>query len=215
VTPVADAALESYAEEHTTPLPAELVSAAAETVEVLGSPQMLSGPVVGRLLDILVHALGAKLVLEIGTFSGVSAMAMAAQLAPGGRLISCEVSATHADFARRNIEAAGLADRIEIRLGPALETIAELDGPFDLVFIDADKTGYLDYYEAVLPKLAVGGLIVADNTLRGGGVLNVGFGANPGTEAIVAFNERVRRDDRVVASLLTVRDGVTLIRHAA
>jgi caffeoyl-CoA O-methyltransferase len=140
---------------------------------------------------------------------------MAAQLAPGGRLISCEVSAAHADFARRNIEAAGLADRIEVRLGPALETIAELDGPFDLVFIDADKTGYLDYYEAVLPKLAAGGLIVADNTLRGGAVLDLASGENSGTEAIVAFNEHVRRDERVVASLLTVRDGITLIRHAA
>jgi caffeoyl-CoA O-methyltransferase len=215
VTPVADAAIERYAQAHTTPLPAELVAVAAETAEILGSPQMLSGPVVGRLLDILVHALGARLVLEIGTFSGVSAMAMAAQLAPGGRLITCEVSAAHAEFARRHIAAAGFADRVEVRLGPALETIAAIDGPIDLVFIDADKTGYLDYYEAVLPKLAVGGLIVADNTLRGGEVLQAETDTDPATAAIAAFNERVRGDERVVASLLTVRDGVTLIRRAA
>jgi caffeoyl-CoA O-methyltransferase len=214
VTPVAEAAIERYAEAHTTPLPDHLEAIAAETAQTLGSPEMLSGPVVGRLLDILVSALGARLVLEIGTFSGVSAMVMAARLAPGGRLISCEVSPLHAEFARRQIRAAGFDDRIEVRLGAALETIAGIDGPIDLVFIDADKTGYLDYYEAVLPKLAVDGLIVADNTLRGGDVVGAGGGADPGTAAMAAFNERVLGDERVVASLLTVRDGVTVIRRA-
>ena len=213
MTGVADEALERYAETHTTPLAPELTAAAAETAQRLGSPEMLSGPVVGRLLEILVHAVGARLVLEIGTFSGVSAMAMAAGLAPGARLITCEVDPQRADFAARKIEAAGLSERIEVRVGPALETIAGIDGPIDLVFIDAEKTGYLDYYEAVLPKLADGGLIVADNTLRGGRVLD--SEPDAGTAAIVAFNERVRDDTRVVATLLTVRDGVTLIRRAA
>jgi caffeoyl-CoA O-methyltransferase len=215
VTGVADDAVEHYAQEHTTPLPPELVATAGETAQRLGSPEMLSGPVVGRLLDILVHALAARLVLEIGTFSGVSAMAMAARLAPGGRLITCELDPERAEFARRQIDAAGFSDRIEVRLGPALETIAEIPGPIDLVFIDADKTGYLDYYEAVLPKLAAGGLIVADNTLRDGRVLDGEDSTDPGIAAIVAFNERVAHDERVVATLLTVRDGVTLIRRAA
>jgi len=212
VTGVAEEALERYAQEHTTALAPELEAAAADTARELGSPEMLSGPVVGRLLDTLVYALGARFVLEIGTFSGVSAMVMAAQLAPGGRLITCEVDPQRAEFARRRIADAGLSDRIEIRLGAALETIAEISGPIDLVFIDAEKTGYLDYYEAVLPKLAPGGLIVADNTLRGGAVLEAE--QDPGTVAITAFNDRVRSDERVVATLLTVRDGVTLIRRA-
>lgn len=214
MTGVADEALERYAEAHTTPLSPELVAAAAETVQRLGSPEMLSGPVVGRLLDILVHALGARLVLELGTFSGVSAMVMAAQLPPGGRVITCEVDPQRAEFARAKIDAAGFSDRVEVRLGPALERIAEIPGPIDLVFIDADKTSYLDYYEAVLPKLAPAGLIVADNTLRSGTVLDGEDPNDPGTAAIVAFNERVRHDERVVATLLTVRDGVTLIRRA-
>lgn len=214
MTPVADVAIERYAEAHTTPLPAELTAVSVETAETLGSPQMLSGAVVGRLLDILVSALDAHLVLEIGTFSGVSAMIMAARLSPGGRLISCEVSPTHAEFARAKITAAGFADRIEVRLGPALETIASIDGPIDFVFIDADKTEYLDYYEAVLEKLSPRGLIVADNTLRGGAVLEVDASDDPGSAAIAAFNEHVCNDERVVASLLSVRDGVTVIRHA-
>lgn len=214
MTLLANPAVEGYAEAHTTPLPPELVEVARETAETLGSPQMLSGPVVGRLLDILVHALRAQLVLEIGTFSGVSAIVMAAQLAPGGRLISCEVNPVHAEFARRRISDAGFADRVDVRLGPALETIAEIDGPIDLVFIDANKTGYLDYYEAVLPKLARFGLIVADNTLREGRIVEPPEG-DADTAAMLRFNEQVRNDERVVASLLSVRDGVTVIRRTA
>jgi caffeoyl-CoA O-methyltransferase len=210
----ANPAVESYTEAHTTPLPPELAEVARETAETLGSAQMLSGPVVGRLLDILVHALHAKLVLEIGTFSGVSAIVMAAQLAPGGRLISCEVDPVRADFARQRIAAAGFADRAEVRLGPALGTIAEIEGPIDLVFIDADKTGYVDYYEAVLGKLAPFGLIVADNTLRAGQVVDPREG-DPDTLAMSRFNEHVRNDERVVATLLSVRDGVTVIRRTA
>ena len=115
---------------------------------------MLSGPVEGRLLELLVHAVRARLVLELGTYSGFSALSMAAGLAPGGRIVTCEISADHAEFARRRIEACPYAERIDLRVGPALETIATLDGPFDLVFIDADKPGYAAYYEAVLPKLS-------------------------------------------------------------
>jgi caffeoyl-CoA O-methyltransferase len=214
VSLLANPAVEGYAEAHTTPLPHELVGVARETAETLGSPQMLSGPVVGRLLDILVHALRAELVLEIGTFAGVSAIVMAAQLAPGGRLISCEVDPVRADFARRRIGDAGFADRAEVRVGPALETIAEIEGPIDLVFIDADKTGYLDYYEAVLPKLATFGLIVADNTLSAGRIVDPPAG-DADTVAMSRFNDHVRNDERVVASLLSVRDGVTVIRRNA
>jgi caffeoyl-CoA O-methyltransferase len=211
---LADPAVERYAEDHSTPLPVALGAIVEETALELGSSGMMSGPVVARLLDILVHAMRAQLVVEFGTFSGVSAIAMAGGLAPGGRLITCEIDRTRAAFARQRIEQLGLADRIEVRVGPALEAIADLAGPIDLVFIDADKQGYLDYYEAALPKLAAHGLIVADNTLRHGQIIDPAR-SDPGTRAIAAFNDRVRADDRVVATLLTVRDGITIIRRAS
>jgi caffeoyl-CoA O-methyltransferase len=173
---------------------------------------MLSGPVEGRLLELLVHAVQARLVLELGTFSGFSALSMAAGLPPGGRIVTCEVSLEHAAFARRRIEASLHARRIELRLGPALETIAGLPGPFDLVFIDAEKTGYRGYYEAVLPKLSDHGLIVVDNTLWSGRVIEPD-GGDDDTRALAAFNDHLVSDERVVCVMLTVRDGVTLIRR--
>jgi caffeoyl-CoA O-methyltransferase len=205
--------LSEYAARHTTAAPPQLQALEAETRERLALPQMLSGLVVGRLLETLVHVMQPRLVLEIGTFSGGSALWMAGALTSGARLVTCEIDLEHAAFAERHVAAAALDDRVEIVVGPALETIASLPGPYDLVFLDADKTGYLDYYEAVVPKLAQGGLLVADNTLRGGEVLDPRHD-DPGTRAIVAFNERVVADSRVVATQLTVRDGVTLIRLA-
>lgn len=205
--------LADYAAEHTTAAPPHLQSLEAETRARLKLPQMLSGVVVGRLLETLVHVIRPRLVLEIGTYSGGSALWMAGALDPGARLVTCEIDPEHAAFARRHLAAAGLDDRVQVVVGPALETIAALPGPYDLVFLDADKTGYLDYYEAVVPKLAPGGLVVADNTLRGGDVLDP-RGDDPGTQTIVAFNDRIAADPRVVATLLTVRDGVTLIRLA-
>lgn len=213
MTPIADLEVERYANAHTTPLPQGLAAIAEQTALTLGSPEMLSGPIVGRLLEILVHAVRAQRVLEVGTFSGFSAVAMAAGLPPGGRIITCEVDPAHARFARQKIEEAGLSNTVEVRLGPALETIAGLDGVFDLVFIDADKPGYLGYYEAVLPLLAPHGLIVADNTLRDGEIMHP-RDDDLGTVAMAEFNERVRNDERVVAAVLTVRDGVTVIRRA-
>jgi caffeoyl-CoA O-methyltransferase len=209
---IADPAAEGYAVEHTTaPLP-ELAALAAETEASLPLPQMLSGPVEGRLLELLVHAVRARLVLELGTYSGFSALSMAAGLADGGRIVTCEIDPATAEFARRHIEASPYAERIELRLGPALETIASLDGPFDLVFIDADKTGYRDYYEAVLPKLAGHGLIVVDNTLWSGRVTDL-EGADESTRALAEFNDFVAGDPRVACVMLTVRDGITLIRR--
>jgi len=206
--------LAEYAEQHTTAAPPHVRALEAETRERLAMAQMLSGVVVGRLLETLVHVMQPRLVLEIGTYSGGSALWMGGALPAGARMVTCEIDPEHAAFARRHLAAAGLADRVEVALGPALETIARLPGPFDLVFIDADKTGYDDYYEAVLPKLAPAGLIAADNTLRGGAVLDP-QAHDAGTHAIVAFNDRVAADARVVVTQLTVRDGVTLIRRAS
>jgi caffeoyl-CoA O-methyltransferase len=212
MAPILPEAIERYAEEHTSP-PTELLAALAEeTRATLSTPQMLTGPVEGRLLELLVCLSGAHRVLEIGTYSGYSALSMAAGLPPGGRIDTCEIDERHAEVAGRYIARSPYADRITVHVGPALDTIARLDGTFDLVFIDADKQNYLSYYEAVLPRLADRGLIVADNTLRDGRVLNPDAG-DERTRAIVAFNERVRSDERVVCVLLTVRDGVTLIRR--
>jgi caffeoyl-CoA O-methyltransferase len=202
--------VDAYAAAHTTALPAWMQRLHAEAVADLPYASMLSGPVVGRLLETLVFALRPRLVVEIGTYAGYSALAMAAALPPGGRVVTLELQDTHADFAQRHIDASPYADRIEIVRGPALESLARLDGPFDLVFIDADKTGYPDYYEAALAKLAPSGLIVADNTLRDGGVLA------PDSESdrvMAALNDRWASDERVIVTQLTVRDGVTLIRR--
>ena len=132
---------------------------------------------------------------------------MARALPPDGRIVTCDVNEETTAVARRYAEEAGVADRIEYRLGPAVETLATLDGPFDLAFIDADKGGYVDYYEAILPKLAPRGVIAADNTLFGMG----SDGDN--AAAIARFNEHVLHDARVEAVLLPFREGVTLIRR--
>ena len=191
---------DEYAEAHTTAQDAYLKQLFDETTESLDFPQMLSGPVVGRLLELLVFLVQPSLVVEIGTYSGYSALSMARALPPGGRLITLEADPERATFARRHVERHG---RISVREGDALESLAALDGPFDLVFIDANKDGYVDYYEAALPKLSPRGLIVADNTL-----------AHERQEGIAKFNEHVANDPRTVQVLLTVRDGVTLIRRA-
>ena len=206
--------MERYVEAHTTPAPDYLQQLATETEETLDAPQMLSGHVEGRFLQALVHATRARLVLDIGTYSGYSALAMAAAVADGGRVVTCDVNEKTVAVGRRYASASPHGDRIEFRVGTAIDTIASLGGPFDFVFIDADKTNYLNYYEAVLPKLADHGLIVADNTLWSGRVLDPSD-TTPDTEALRAFNDRVRNDDRVVAVQLTVRDGVTLIRRTA
>ncbi|MFN2607070.1 MAG: O-methyltransferase [Acidimicrobiales bacterium] len=218
MSPVVDDALDRYATEHTTSEPDFLAALAAETRASVRSPGMMVGPLEGRFLQTLVHLVGARRVLEIGMFTGYSALSMAPALAPGGRIITCDVDPAAEAVARRHVEASPWADRIEIRMGPALDTIATLDGPFDLVFIDADKGGYLDYYEAVLPLLAERGVIVADNVLWRGRVLDPAAAAADGddgdTAALAAFNDHVAADSRVVAVMLTIRDGVTLIRRA-
>jgi caffeoyl-CoA O-methyltransferase len=205
-----DEAIERYAEEHSTPRRALFERLAEETRSTQNAPQMMVGPLEGAFLSFMVGLKQPRLVLEIGTFTGWSSIAMASSLPTGGRIVTCDVNEDTSAIARRYAEEAGVADRIEYRLGPAIETIASLEGPFDLVFIDADKPGYIDYYEAVLPKLAESGVILADNTLAGGDVL----APNGETSmAIHAFNEHVRADERVECVLLTVRDGVTLIRR--
>jgi caffeoyl-CoA O-methyltransferase len=202
-------AIEQYALEHSTP-PAEMFERlTAETQATQAAPQMSVGALEGSFLSFVVFMKKPQRALEIGTFTGWSSIAMAAALPPGGTLVTCDVNAETNEIAQRYAREAGVADRIEYRLGPAVETLAELDGPFDLVFIDANKDGYIDYYEAVLPKLADDGVILADNTIASGNVLAPNDAMS---EQIARFNDYVRADDRVECVLLTIRDGVTLIR---
>jgi caffeoyl-CoA O-methyltransferase len=213
VTDIVDPAIEAYAEEHTTAPPPHLDELAQDLRATLDNPRMMVGRLEGRFLEVLTFALGARSVLEIGTFGGYSALAMAAGLAPGGHITSCEISEVHAEFARRHIAASPYADAIDVLVGPAIDTIATLPGPFDLVFIDADKAAYPHYFEAVLPKLAPRGLIAADNTLWSGHVLD-DADTSEDTVALRAFNDALAGDPRVVVVQTTVRDGVTLIRRA-
>jgi caffeoyl-CoA O-methyltransferase len=213
VTDIVDPELEAYASTHTTAPPPHLEALAAEVQTSLDFPNMMVGRLEGRYLEMLVFALGATSVLEIGTFGGYSALAMAAGLGPGGRITTCELSPKHAAFARRHIALSPYADRIEVLEGPAIDTIASLPGPFDFVFIDADKASYPEYVEAVLGKLTPRGLIAADNTLWSGRILDPSD-TTADTVALRAFNDALAVDPRVVVVQTTVRDGVTLIRRA-
>jgi caffeoyl-CoA O-methyltransferase len=202
--------VERYAEEHTTPDGELFERLAAETRANTSAPQMMVGRIEGQFLATLVRLLGATRVLELGTFTGYSSISMASALPPEGRVITCDVDPEATAIARRYMDESGHGDKIEIKLGPALETIETLEGPFDLVFIDADKPNYRNYYEAALPLLAERGLLVADNVLWSGRVVEED--GDESTQAIKAFNEHVRSDSRVVSVMLTVRDGMTLVQ---
>ncbi|MFL5844230.1 MAG: O-methyltransferase [Solirubrobacteraceae bacterium] len=204
--------VEAYVERLSTGAPDHLAVLHEETRATQESPGMLSGTVEGRFLETLVWAMQPQLVLEIGTFTGSAAQFMAAALPAGARVITCEFDPERAAFARRHMDAGPHGDRIEILVGPAADSIATLDGPFDLVFIDADKGGYVDYYEAVLPKLSERALIAADNTLFSGEVLDPEPGST--AEHLARFNEHVAADPRTAQVILPVRDGITLIRRS-
>jgi caffeoyl-CoA O-methyltransferase len=203
--------IEAYAAAHTTPLPPLLDELAAATQERFGGlSTMLSGQTVGTLLQMLLFASNAKRVLEIGMFTGLSAQMMAAALPDDGRAITCDVYAKAIATAKEFFARGPHAHKIEVREGPALETMKTLAPGFDLVFIDADKGNYLNYYEAALPLLAPRGIIAVDNVLWMGRVLAP---ESDDDRAIVAFNDHVAADPRVTQVMLTVRDGVMLIRR--
>jgi caffeoyl-CoA O-methyltransferase len=211
VSDIVNEAVERYAEEHSTP-DAELFRRLEDETRAISEwPQMMVGPLEGPFLGWLVWLSGARRVLEIGTFTGYSSISMALNLPPGGRIISLDVNEETTAVARGYAEEAGVADRIEYRVGPALDELDRLDGPWDLVFIDADKESYVDYYENVLPKLSDRGFIVADNVLWSGRVIE--DGGDESTQAIKRFNDHVAADERVECLTLTVRDGMTLIRR--
>jgi caffeoyl-CoA O-methyltransferase len=210
---IVNEAVERYALEHSTPDPEFFRRLEEETRATSTAPQMMVGPLEGQFLGWLVKLSQARSVLEIGTFTGYSSISMALALPDGGRITSLDVNEETTAVARRYAEEAGVLDRIDYRVGPALDTLAGLDGPWDLAFIDADKPNYVNYYEAVLPKLAEDGFIVADNVLWSGRVVE--DDGEESTQAIRAFNELVAADERVECLMLTVRDGMTLIRRSS
>ncbi len=203
--------IEQYARRRTTPLPPHLAELARFTLEELEYGLMLSGPIEGGLLQFLAWASGARRILELGCFTGFSAQMMAAGLPDDGRVITCEIDPKTAEIARSHADAGPDGHKIEIRVGPAAETLKTLEGPFDLVFIDADKEPYIDYYEAALELLADDGIIAVDNVLMNGRVLNA---QSKSGSRMDAFNAHVAADPRVKQVLLTIRDGVMLIRKA-
>jgi caffeoyl-CoA O-methyltransferase len=170
---------------------------------------MLSGQLEGTLLQTLVAVTGARRILEIGMFTGFSAQMMAAALPDDGRIITCDVDRKAIAIARKYFARSPHGHKIELREGPALGTLATLQGPFDLIFIDADKSNYTNYYEAALPLLAPAGVIAVDNVLWSGRVLDP---KQRDDAAIVAFNDHVHADERVVCAMLPIRDGLSLIR---
>jgi caffeoyl-CoA O-methyltransferase len=202
--------VENFAHDHTEPESDLFRRLELETRATMQYPEMLVGRIEGQFLKMLVQLIGARRVLEIGTFTGYSVLMMAEGLPPDGRLVTCEINPKAEEIARRYFAESSHGHKIELRMGAALETIATLTGcPLDMVFIDADKGNYPNYYEACLPLLRPGGLIVADNVLWSGYVLAPN---DDDTRAIVAFNDRVQADTRVENVCLTVRDGMMLVR---
>lgn len=203
---------EHYAIDHTTPEPELMQQLIRETNLAFTTPGMLSGLLQGRLLQMLVQMLQPKCILEIGTFTAYSAIYMASGLSPEGKLHTIDNNPEVADIAQKYIEKSGLSDKITTHQGNGLDVISTLKGPFDLVFIDADKENYLNYYEAILPKVRPGGFIIADNVLWYGKVLNQSAIQDKETRGIAAFNHHIRNDQRIEHLLLPIRDGLMMIR---
>ncbi len=211
--------LNDYVVAHSSP-PGEVEQALIDTTQSMPAAQMQIAPEQGEFMAALVELLRPSLIVEVGTFTGYSALAMARALdriEPGGdaRIICCDVSEEWTSIGREHWERAGVADRIDLRIAPAIETLRSLpaDTSIDLAFIDADKGGYADYYDEILTRLAPDGAILVDNTIWSGAVIDPSDTSRD-TEAIRGFNAKVAADDRVRQVMLPIGDGVTLIRRA-
>ena len=203
---------EQYAIAYTTPEPEMMQQLIRETNLAVTTPGMLSGLLQGRLLQAISYMMKPKQILEIGTFTGYSAIYLASGLADGGKLHTIDNNPEVADIAEKYINKSGLADKIITHQGNALDIIPKLEDSFDLVFIDADKENYVNYYELVFEKVSPGGFIIADNVLWYGKVLNEDALTDKETRGITAFNQFITNDNRVEHLLLPVRDGLMVVR---
>ena len=204
-----DPELETYAAQHSFS-PSELLSELETyTYANCSDAQMVTGPLQGALLRMLVNLTNARRILEIGLFTGYSALTMAEVLPPDGAITSCELDEDNARIAQSFFDRSPHGGKVSIRMGAALQTLAEITGPFDLAYLDADKENYCNYYDLVLPLLKSGGLLVADNVLWSGKVLKP---EQETDHALVAFNRKAATDPAVEVVLLTVRDGISVIR---
>lgn len=204
--------LEKYAVNHTTPELPVLAKLSRATHLRTHQPQMLSGHLQGTFLQMISHMIQPETILEIGTFTGYSAICLVQGLQPGGKLYTIDINPEMEDFARPYFEEAGLKDKIVMLTGNASDIIDNLDGPFDLVFIDADKENYINYFELAFPKVKTGGYILADNTLWYGRVIEPGSETDRETAGIVKFNTYVQQHAGVENMLLPLRDGITIAR---
>jgi caffeoyl-CoA O-methyltransferase len=201
--------IEDYAERCSKPLSALHDKLWVETYAKTHSPGMMVGPLEGQFLKMLATLTSARRILEIGMFTGYSTLAWAEALPKDGRIVTCDVNPDTTEMAKRYFAESPHAQKIEIKFGPALESLKRVWGPFDICFIDADKENYGAYYDACLDLTRPRGLIILDNMLRGGRVLDP---RDPGSKAIDALNNRIRNDPRVENVLLPVRDGIMLAR---
>lgn len=204
-------AIEEYLEQHTTPMDEVLESLYRETHLHAMNPRMASGPVQGRFLQFICQMMRPKKVLEIGTFTGFSTICMARGMAPDGLLTTIEANEEYEGIIRKYLEKAGVTDRVRLIVGDAKTVIPTLENGFDLVFIDADKVSYPIYCDLVMDKLNPGGILLADNVLWEGKVLNADTKERD-TQAIRVFNDKVQNDSRVENVLLPLRDGLMMIR---
>lgn len=202
-----------YAESHTTPEPGYLAQINRDTHAHVLKPRMLSGHLQGRVLAMISQMMQPGLILEIGTYTGYSAICLAEGLQPNGTLITIDVNEELAPRVRNNFEKAGVADKIDFRIGNALELIPAIEGELDLVFIDADKANYSNYFDLVIDKVRLNGFILADNVLWSGKVID--GSQDKDTRAILEFNSKVHTDKRVENVLLPIRDGIMMLRKVS
>ncbi len=204
--------LEEYISLHSTAENDALEAITRDTHIHILNPHMLSGHVQGRVLSMISYMIHPKRILELGTFTGYSALCLAEGLAEGGELITIEHNDELEETIRRNLSWSSLGDRIELRIGDCKLLIGDLDGSFDLVFIDADKREYCAYLDLVYPLVPVGGFILADNTLWDGHIIDPAYDKDKQTLGLRAFNDKLKEDDRFEQVILPLRDGLTIIR---
>jgi len=204
-----DEAIEDYAFRVTQAEPGNLQKLVEQTHKVMEHPGMITGRIEGRFLKLLVQLVQPQLILEVGTYTGYSALSMAEGLAENGKIITCDIDPKAQKFAQAAFDTSPYGHKIDLRMGPAIDTIRKLTATIDLSFIDADKENYPLYYEEILARTRPGGVIIIDNTLWSGRVLDP---QDIDSKAIARLNEIICKDTRVENVLLTVRDGIQLVR---